>query len=221
MRRHELKILPKWYADVESEKKNFEIRVNDRNYKVGDTLILQEYDKGNYTGREITRKIQYIYQGNGAYGLSEEYCILGLDQEPCDKYIKEIDHLRKYISKLETQIVEQEPCDNAISRQAMLDGIEELKKSPWATDKRGNGFEYLITEALDVVAELCVKQAPPVKQEPKTGHWIYTDYHTWCCSECGGNPHRGTGFVPNKDGMKMRWKYCNLCGAKMIEAKGE
>lgn len=30
-------------------------------------------------------------------------------QEPCDKYIKEIDHLRKYISKLETQIVEQEP----------------------------------------------------------------------------------------------------------------
>ena len=31
-------------------------------------------------------------------------------QEPCeDKYLKEIDHLRKYISKLETQIVEQEP----------------------------------------------------------------------------------------------------------------
>lgn len=32
-----------------------------------------------------------------------------VDQEPCDKYIKEIDHLRKYIYKLETQIVEQEP----------------------------------------------------------------------------------------------------------------
>ena len=51
----------------------------------------------------------------------------------------------------------------------------------------------------------------------RTGHWIYTEYHTWCCSECGGNPHKGTGFVPNKDGMKMRWKYCNLCGAKMFE----
>lgn len=49
-----------------------------------------------------------------------------------------------------------------ISRQAVLDGIEELKKSPWTTDKRGNGFEYLITEALDVVADLCVKQAPSV-----------------------------------------------------------
>ena len=31
-------------------------------------------------------------------------------QEPCeDKYLKEIDHLQKYISKLETQIVEQKP----------------------------------------------------------------------------------------------------------------
>lgn len=35
--------------------------------------------------------------------------IKALEQEPCNKYIKEIDHLRKYISKLETQIVEQEP----------------------------------------------------------------------------------------------------------------
>ncbi len=60
--------------------------------------------------------------------------------------------------------------DDLISRQEVLDGIAELKKSPWATDKRGNGFEYLITEALDVVADLCVKQAPSVNpQEPK---WI-------------------------------------------------
>ena len=50
-----------------------------------------------------------------------------------------------------------------ISRQAVLDGIEELKKSPWCTDKRGNGFEYLITEALEVVADLCIKQASSVE----------------------------------------------------------
>jgi len=57
--------------------------------------------------------------------------------------------------------------DDLISRQAVLDGIEELKKSPWATDKHGNGFEYLIAEALDVVADLCVKREPSVNpQEP-------------------------------------------------------
>ena len=76
---HELKILPKWYADVESGKKNFEIRRNDRDFKVGDYLVLQEYEKGRYTGRQITRRIQYIYQGDGTYGLSEEFCVLGLE----------------------------------------------------------------------------------------------------------------------------------------------
>lgn len=40
----------------------------------------------------------------------EKMAIKALKQKSCeDKYLKEIDHLRKYISKLETQIVEQEP----------------------------------------------------------------------------------------------------------------
>lgn len=151
---HELKILPKWYTDVESGKKNFEIRVNDRDYKVGDTLVLQEYDKGNYTGREITRKIQYIYQGNGAYGLSEEYCILGLEQEPCDKYIKEIDHLRKYISKLETQIIEQKLSGDTINRQAALDAFGLSEK----TRKYGgdhSGYDTMMKyEIQDVLEDL-------------------------------------------------------------------
>jgi len=58
---------------------------------------------------------------------------------------------------------------DCIDRQAVLDGIEELKKSPWATDKRGSGFEYLIKEALEVVADLCVKQLPSVTPKQKMG----------------------------------------------------
>ena len=83
--------------------------------------------------------------------------------------------LDEIIKKLPSVTLTQNCVENAlgaldcISRQAVLDGIEELKKSPWATDKRGNGFEYLIAEALDVVADLCVKQALSVNpQEPKT-----------------------------------------------------
>ena len=75
---HFLKILPKWFEDVKSGKKKFEIRKNDRNFEIGDILVLQEYEKGKYTGREIQKEIEYIYCGNGLYGLSEDFCILGI-----------------------------------------------------------------------------------------------------------------------------------------------
>ena len=75
---HELKILPKWFEDVTNNKKNFEIRRNDRDFKIGDLILLKEYERGRYTGKEIYKEIQYIYIGDGTYGLSEEFCILGL-----------------------------------------------------------------------------------------------------------------------------------------------
>lgn len=81
MKIHELKILPKWFGDVTSGVKNFEIRKNDRDYKVGDYLILKEWDNDKYTGNFVTRYVEYIYEGDGAYGLSEGYCILGLKDD--------------------------------------------------------------------------------------------------------------------------------------------
>lgn len=75
---HELKILPKWFDDVKCGKKNFEIRKADRDFKVGDYLILREWERGKFTERFLIRQIEYIYQGDGSYGISEEYCILGI-----------------------------------------------------------------------------------------------------------------------------------------------
>lgn len=75
---HELKILPEYYQPVVDGIKTFEIRKNDRNYQVGDMLILREWDVSGYTGREVIKHIQYIYEGNNMYGLKIGYCILGL-----------------------------------------------------------------------------------------------------------------------------------------------
>ena len=76
---HELKLLPQYFNDVCAGRKNFEIRKNDRDFKVGDNLIFKEWADGKYTGREIhNRQIQYIYSGTGEYGLAEGYCILGI-----------------------------------------------------------------------------------------------------------------------------------------------
>lgn len=62
--KHEVKLLDKYFDDVASGVKTFEIRKNDRNYEVGDTLVLREI-LGNemnviYTGRKITCEVVYV-----------------------------------------------------------------------------------------------------------------------------------------------------------------
>ena len=57
---HYIKILPEYYRAVESGKKTFEVRYNDRNYQVYDILHLQECVNDYYTGREITVEVTYI-----------------------------------------------------------------------------------------------------------------------------------------------------------------
>ena len=76
--KHDLKILPEYFEDVASGKKKFELRKNDRNYKVHDMFVLREClpDKG-YTGRDYINEIRYIMKDGQEYGLMDGYIIFG------------------------------------------------------------------------------------------------------------------------------------------------
>ena len=74
---HELKCLPEYYEAVRENRKTFELRKNDRGFRVGDVVRLKEYDGSSYTGRELVRRITYILEGP-VYGLENGWCILGL-----------------------------------------------------------------------------------------------------------------------------------------------
>lgn len=78
---HELKTWTEFYPHVLSYEKRFEIRKADRDYKVGDTLILKEWDnkKLQYTGRELSTKILYITDFYQPYG----YVVMSIS-EPFD-----------------------------------------------------------------------------------------------------------------------------------------
>ncbi len=80
MKDHELKILPQYFWEVWNSLKNFELRKDDRDYKVGDNLRLLEFNNGNYTGRECNREIIYILRDCEQYGLKKGFVILGLEQ---------------------------------------------------------------------------------------------------------------------------------------------
>lgn len=57
---HELKIKPNFFTDVITGEKSFEIRKNDRPFKKGDLLALNEHDGVNYTGNSCLVYVDYI-----------------------------------------------------------------------------------------------------------------------------------------------------------------
>lgn len=83
---HQLKTVQPYFDDIWKNGKNFEVRKNDRNFKVGDVLLLLEYDPKNkddkkqgYTGMYLTAKITYIL--NDPNYCKEGYVILGIQPD--------------------------------------------------------------------------------------------------------------------------------------------
>lgn len=113
---------------------------------------------------------------------------------------------------LAIKALKQEPCDDCISRQAVLDKIEEVcfsKEKEWVDFRVSQGSNG----QRDLIINFIENFLPPVTPQPKTGHWIFIDKakeHA-CCSVCGyGNVDLFDGRLHN---------YCENCGAKMeVEA---
>lgn len=68
-----LKILPQYFEEVIKGNKRAELRLNDRDFKVGDIYELEEYDGKTYTGRSVTVRIMHILEG--FEGLAKGWCM--------------------------------------------------------------------------------------------------------------------------------------------------
>lgn len=83
-RRHEVKVWPSYFAAIKSGQKTFEWRRNDRDYAVGDVLVLREYDPTRgavvpglgYTGECVEASI--TYKAEGVFGIPVGYCVLAI-----------------------------------------------------------------------------------------------------------------------------------------------
>ena len=77
---HSLKIWPQYYQAVAERRKTYEHRsCRDRDFRVGDTLNLEEWDPDTkaYTGSSLCAGVTYITRGP-ARGLLEDSCILAI-----------------------------------------------------------------------------------------------------------------------------------------------
>lgn len=103
------------------------------------------------------------------------------------------------------EALEQQPCEDAISRQAAIDALMAWEED-YFWDKecvKHRGDPYWVAPS-DVIEQL-----PSAQPERKKGHWqIYIismlDGEGCKCSECG---HEGVPY----------WDFCPNCGTEMDE----
>lgn len=142
---HELKILPKWFEDVQANKKNFEIRKNDRNFEVGDYLIL---------------KVKLLEQERSRSAEITQY------RHDCEKLMEENERLKKAL--------EQQPCEDCISREDLKRKLQEehdlyvnayggFSNLPLKEKARVDEITSCIAEVVNM---------PSVYSKLKTEHWI-------------------------------------------------
>ena len=82
MKEHHLKTWSGHFEAVIQGVKTFEVRKDDRGFRVGDILILKEYDPQTeqYTGREARQLVIYIMSG-GQFGIQFGYCVMGIEED--------------------------------------------------------------------------------------------------------------------------------------------
>lgn len=110
----------------------------------------------------------------------------------------ELPKRRKEAKRWRAKALEQEPCEDAISRQAVIDQTYLWSKDEFL--RVTNPFNYLRKRINDL---------PSVNpQEPKVGRWVDNPVRkNLCnCSECNGLNNVYSAFCPN-------------CGARMVEPR--
>jgi len=106
---------------------------------------------------------------------------------------------------------ERMSCDDAISRQAVFESIDDCNSDGltgiFCSYDAGERFKEYI------------KKLPPVNPQ-RTGHWIevakYSDgKHKIECSKCGN--HIFDRGHANSYNVRKKYKYCPSCGAKIFD----
>ena len=79
MTTHILKIKNEYWAEVYEGAKTFELRKNDRDFKVGDIIQFKLVDS-DIDISEFKYRITYILKDVPEYGLDKDYCILAIKE---------------------------------------------------------------------------------------------------------------------------------------------
>lgn len=176
---HELKTDPEVWDAVASGSKTFEIRKDDRGYRVGDVLLLR---RTKYTGAEmqqgkpleyggkIRMTISHILRGP-IYGLQDGWVIMSLDS-----ITALTEQLRK--SREETVLLRNDLQNTQLEIISCAEVIKELKKET-ATAIRELEFEKISKSPLVDVNAICDERDAAVLKwlKERDKYKVLSDYY--------------------------------------------
>ena len=105
----------------------------------------------------------------------------------------------------------QEPCEDAISRQTVMEHYSTGELAHCNHISRNNLLDF-------------IEQLPPVTPQPKMGRWIYgednlgTGRDGWYCNQCGHFEFWDYSSDMNNAKLNLP-NPCPNCGAKMVESQ--
>lgn len=101
----DLKILPEYFQDILYHQKRFELRKDDKDYKVNDIIRLREIENNEFTSNEIYVRIIYILRNVEKFGLDKDFCIFGFEVLYLDSY--QLLKVKYYNKKLRNKILNE------------------------------------------------------------------------------------------------------------------
>ena len=128
---HCLKTWPKPFSLMLSGAKTFEIRVDDRGFRSGDLICLQEFDQfaQAYTGRELQRRITCIINAAGPIRLPDGLVVLGLeDARGLGDVAKELERMVGLLRQLAERLSVPMPFGE-VEEFRLLKAVEDLALS--------------------------------------------------------------------------------------------
>ena len=109
--------------------------------------------------------------------------------------------------------IEQEPCDDCVRRQEVLDILDDTVKNYI----KENDFDKA-----QGVAWVKAQKLPPVTPKPKMGRWIVNEWGNISCSECGCTALYDKVYPGESvfgKAIRVKSNFCPTCGAKMKGSK--
>lgn len=141
------------------------------------------------TREELAKAIREDYERKGVWACKSNTINMQLDFEMLGIIL---------------EALEQEPCEDAVSRET----VEDIRKAllVWANN-------FMSTETINNIFDRILERAEQeVEPEPNTGDWREADTNQYACSHCNY-----CFSIVSEDNAIEEYKYCPNCGARMFE----